>query len=186
MLFVDGYVLRRSVDFTRRRLDESLHSTSSCGLTKIQRALDVRVYKAVWSVIGVGDGNQRSQVKHDVDVTRQFFTEVGIANVAGYNFDLLQARNCFEPSPIVERIVLTQSADPRPSGEQLLGKMRTNEAVGSSHEDFGIGERGHRPIRIPRDEMAPSPCDIHQKLIIELSVFSGTAETAVGPRPGAG
>src|SRR5580704_6211579 len=120
MLFVDRHVLCRPVDFTRRRLDESLHAISSRGLTKIQRALDVRVYKAVWSVIGVGNRNQRSQVKHDVDVARQFLTEVGIANIAGYNFDLLQAGNLLEPSPVVERIVLTQSADPRPGGHELL------------------------------------------------------------------
>ena len=106
MFFVDRNILRRAINFAGRSLDKALDAIPSRRLAKMQRALDVGIDKAAGRAIGVRNRNQRGQVEDNIDAAGQFLAEIGVTDVAGDDFDLVQAAGLFEPTPLVERVVL--------------------------------------------------------------------------------
>src|ERR1039458_1206929 len=116
----------------------------------MQRALDVRIHIAVGRAIRIGNRNQRGQVKHNINVTSQLITEVGVAHISRNHFDFFEAANLFEPAPIVERVVLTQRPHARSGGDELFREMRTDEAVRSGYQHAGVVDARHPIFRIAR------------------------------------
>jgi hypothetical protein len=108
MFLVDRHITGSAVDFGCRGDNQPFHSGITSRLTDIERALDICVHVAVGSHIAVRNGNQCGKVENRVTATSRLTTEIRVAHIAVQHFQVLML-HAVEPTPIVERVVNTQS-----------------------------------------------------------------------------
>ena len=75
-------------------------------LTDIERALDIGIHIAIWCHIGVRNGDQCCKVEDDVDIFCDVFAVVRVTDITSKNFDFVFAVDVFQPTPIIEGVVL--------------------------------------------------------------------------------
>ena len=101
MILIDGHVTCRAVDFAGGWDDKAAHIVVERRLTHVECALYVGVDIAFGGDIAVGDGYQRSEMKHRVASLRYVTAERRVAHIAAHHF---KARMLYviEPAPVIE------------------------------------------------------------------------------------
>ncbi len=136
MAFVNRHILRSTVDLTRRRLDEAPHVRCSGRLEQVHGAPDIGVHIGLRRVVGIGDRDQRGQVKDGIDPLHHPAHLAGIADVAGNDANLPADlfRKAVKPAGSAEAVVEHQRRDRHAQRHQPLDEMRTDEAVSAGDQ----------------------------------------------------
>lgn len=82
MLFVDGNVLRGTIDFTGRRVDDATHAIFKRCLADIEGTFDIGIDIAVRCNVGVGNCDQRSEVEDDINIFGNVLAVMRVTNIA--------------------------------------------------------------------------------------------------------
>ena len=75
-------------------------------------------------------------MEYSVDASDGVAAEIGVAHIAGDDLEILARSHLFEPSPIVEGIILRQGAHLPARGQKSLGQMRADKTVGAGDQSF--------------------------------------------------
>ena len=86
------------------------------------------------------DRDQRGEMEDDVDALHHLLHELTVPNVARDDLHVESAWNRLEPAPIVERVVLCESAHTAACRHQPLDQMRADETVSPGDENACAGE----------------------------------------------
>ena len=62
-------------------------------------------------------------MEHGVDVAGDVAAEVRVAHIAGHYLQAVVGRNVFEPSPVVERVILSQGAHMATLGQETFHEV---------------------------------------------------------------
>ena len=117
-------------------MDHSLDAILQRRLANVERTSYVSINIAFWRHIGVRYGDQCSKVKNRIDTFCDVLAIVRVADVAAQYFYLLAAVHAFQPTPVVERVVLRQGFDLVPLADEQLGKVGPDETVRTSYKNI--------------------------------------------------
>lgn len=111
MVFVDGYVLRRSVDLARRRVDDPPDAALSGRLEDVVRPFHVGSHVGERRDIGVRDSYEGREVVDRVAARHGGFHEVVVADVARDDLHSVPAGRVLQPSPEVPGVIPDEGSD---------------------------------------------------------------------------
>ena len=133
MKLVDRHILSCAVNFRCRGDEQAPYPTVFSGLADVERTGDVGIDITFRGNVAVRDGYQCGQMKDGVDIAGNMTAKGGIAHIAADNLKIIVSQ-AVEPTPVIERIILTERPDPDALRQKEFDKMRTDEAVGAGNE----------------------------------------------------
>src|SRR5687768_7183891 len=111
-------------------MDNAFDTEIARRLQDVKRTPDVGVNVRIGRVIRIWNGDQRSQVQHNLAVAHCGANAVGITNIAGKYVDrpLDVLVRFVQPTPRVETVVKDESAYLGAERHKIFGQMRADEA----------------------------------------------------------
>src|ERR1700722_7526360 len=134
MPLINRHVLRRAVNLGRGGLEQPRHLVIEAGLTDVQGPRYINVDVTGWGSIRIRDGDKRCEMENDIDVFRDFPADSEVANVPGDDLQRRCLTNGFQPTPVIERIVLREPAPRTPTSQQQFHQMRADEPIRTRYQ----------------------------------------------------
>ena len=135
MLLVDRHILSRAINFACGSYNDSFHAAVARSLHHVQSAAYVGIHITVRSHIAVRNGYESGQMEHYAASFGYMAAEVRITHITAHHLQIGMLY-AFEPTPVIERIIIAECSDAVTLGKQQLGEMRPYEAVGTRHQYF--------------------------------------------------
>lgn len=132
MLLIDGDVSGGAIHLGCRSHEETRRALILYGLANVEGPLHVGIDITVGCHIAVGYGDEGGEMEHRVGTLYESAAEIRVAHVAGHDLQFGVAYP-FEPSPVVEGIILSESLHVATLAEKSLRKMAAYESVSSCH-----------------------------------------------------
>src|SRR5688572_15721988 len=102
MLLINRDVLRRSIHFTCRCVDDLLHTVNKSSLADVECPTHIGINVCAGRFIRVRNWDQSREMKDEVNVLGDLYAEVWIANIPGNHLDFRQTAEVFQPSPEIK------------------------------------------------------------------------------------
>lgn len=131
MRLVDGYVLRRAVDFACGRVDDPSNAALTGRLEDVVRSFHVGAHVGERRDVGVRDADEGREVVDRVATRHRGFHEVVVADVTGDDLHGVPAGRVLKPSPEVPGVVAEEGADLVPLFDKLFHEVGGDEAAGT-------------------------------------------------------
>src|SRR5690348_16702948 len=122
-------------------------------------------------------------MENDIDFGNRRAHKIGIANVPGDDVNFGKGRHFLEPTPAVERIVEHHCAYGRAGSSERFDKMRSDEAVGTGHQDLSTALDHLTPSTPLESQGAANFFIVHGSCSAQIALFRSNPKAPMMPTP---
>src|SRR5688572_18363734 len=104
-------------------------------MAHVQRAFYIRRYVTAGAFVGKRDRDKSCQMKDDIHALSNVEAKMRVADITRDNPYVVQARQSFQPAPIVERVILRKRMDSVSGMRQAFNQVRADKPVRTGYKD---------------------------------------------------
>ena len=134
VVFPDGELQGCSIHFTARHEDKG-RETGAAGFEEVEGSVEVSLEIAFRRFVGIRNADEGGEVKHEVNAPDPVAAGAGVANIADHNLQPGLGGDGIQPAAVLARVVPACGTHFCPGSQQGFREVRTNEAIGTGHQN---------------------------------------------------